>query len=132
MISTQRITEDKADHVTEDEQSYSHCPECSSRPGSPAHSSVSPGAQGEGSRLPTYPDLLSAVLHSPTQVRPCQWKSIHLGAEGQVVHYFCCFSVIKSCPVLCIPMDSSTPGSPVLHYLSEFSRLCSNECPLSW
>lgn len=72
MISIQRITEDKAYHVTEDKQSCSHCPECSSVPGSPAHSSVSPAAQGEGSRLPPYPDLLLAALHSPTRVRPCQ------------------------------------------------------------
>ena len=89
MISIQRITEDKADHVVE--LSCSHCLEYSSGPGSPAHSSVSPGAQGEGSSLPPYPDLLLVALHSPTQVRPCQWEPIHLGAEGQIVHYFCCF-----------------------------------------
>ena len=32
----------------------------------------------------------------------------------------CCCSVAKSCPILCNPMDCSTPGFPVLHYLSEF------------
>ena len=29
----------------------------------------------------------------------------------------CCCSVTMSCPTLCDPMDCSTPGSSVLHYL---------------
>ena len=40
---------------------------------------------------------------------------------------FCCFSVAKSCPTLCNPMDSSMSVFPVFHYL----RVCSNSCPLS-
>ena len=28
-----------------------------------------------------------------------------------------CFSVTNSCPTLCDPMNCSTPGFPVLHYL---------------
>ena len=35
-------------------------------------------------------------------------------------------SVTKSCPTICDPMDCSTSGSPVLHWV------CSNSCPLSW
>ena len=36
---------------------------------------------------------------------------------------FCyCFSVAKSCPTLCDPLDYSTPGSPVLHCLPELSH----------
>ena len=31
-------------------------------------------------------------------------------------------SVTKSCPALCDPMDYSTPGFPVLHYLLEFAQ----------
>ena len=31
-----------------------------------------------------------------------------------------CCSVAQSCPTLCNPMDCSTPGFPVLHYLVEF------------
>ena len=31
----------------------------------------------------------------------------------------CCHSVAQSCPVLCDPMDCSTPGLPVLHHLPE-------------
>ena len=36
--------------------------------------------------------------------------------------YFCCCSVVKSCATLCNPMDCSTPGLPVLHYLPEFAQ----------
>ena len=37
---------------------------------------------------------------------------------------FCihCFSIAKSCPTLCDPMNCSKPGFPVLHYLSEFAQ----------
>ena len=42
-----------------------------------------------------------------------------------VVH--CCCSFTKLCPALCNPINCSTPGFPVLHYLPE----CSNACPLS-
>ena len=41
----------------------------------------------------------------------------------------CCCWVAKLCPTLCDPVDSSTPGPPVLP-LSP--RACSNSCPLSW
>ena len=34
--------------------------------------------------------------------------------------YYC--SVDKSCLTLCHPMDCSTPGFPVLHYLPEFAQ----------
>ena len=37
--------------------------------------------------------------------------------------YNCCScSVTKSCPTLCDPMDCSTLGFPVLHYLLEFAQ----------
>ena len=32
-------------------------------------------------------------------------------------------SVAKSCPTLCDPMDSSTPGLPVPHYPLEFAQV---------
>ena len=34
----------------------------------------------------------------------------------------CCHSFTQLCPILCDPMDCSTPGFPVLHYLSEFAQ----------
>ena len=35
---------------------------------------------------------------------------------------FCC-SVAKTCLTLCDPMDCSTPGPPVLHYLPGFVQI---------
>ena len=37
--------------------------------------------------------------------------------------FCCCCSVAKSCPTLHNPMDCSTPGSPVLHYIPEFAQI---------
>ena len=36
--------------------------------------------------------------------------------------FFCCCSGPQSCPILCDPMDCSTLGFPVLHYLLEFTQ----------
>ena len=38
-------------------------------------------------------------------------------------------SVAQSCPTLCNPMDSSTPGLPVHHHVHHVQP---NPCPLSW
>ena len=36
----------------------------------------------------------------------------------------CCFCLLtKACPALCDPMNCSTPGFPVLHYLLEFAQI---------
>ena len=40
-----------------------------------------------------------------------------------VFQTFGCYSVTKSCATLCNSMDSSTPGSSVLHYLPEFAQI---------
>ena len=42
---------------------------------------------------------------------------------------FTCYCLINVMSDSCDPMDSSTPGFSVLHYLSP--RVCSNSCPLS-
>ena len=34
----------------------------------------------------------------------------------------CCCSVTQSSPILCNPMDYSTPGCPVLHHLLKFAQ----------
>ena len=44
-----------------------------------------------------------------------------------VVNKICCCLVVKSGPMLCDPLDCSSPGFPVLHYLP----VCSNLWPLS-
>ena len=36
---------------------------------------------------------------------------------------FCCCLVIKSCPTLCDPMDQSTTGPPVFHYLPQLGQI---------
>ena len=36
--------------------------------------------------------------------------------------WICCYSVAQLCPTLCDPMDSSTPGFPVLHHLPELAQ----------
>ena len=35
----------------------------------------------------------------------------------------CCCSVAKSCSTLCNPINCSTPGFPVLHYLPELAKI---------
>ena len=46
------------------------------------------------------------------------------GMEKESLHKFMwiCCSITKSCSTLCGPMDCSTPGFPVLHYLLEFAQ----------
>ena len=44
-----------------------------------------------------------------------------------LISYCCCCPVTKPCPTLCNPMDCSTPGFPVLHYLLEFAQT-----PVHW
>ena len=44
--------------------------------------------------------------------------------EENYIAYSHCWSVTKSCITHCDPMDWSTPGSPVLHYLLEFPHIC--------
>ena len=55
-------------------------------------------------------------------------RAVNFGMVGIIVHWkyllvICCCSVTKSCPTLCSPMDCSTPGPPVLHYLPEFVHM---------
>ena len=53
-------------------------------------------------------------------------KCIHFRTRwdsGQhLVRSPCCCSVAQSCPTVCYPMDCSTPGFPVLHYLLELAQ----------
>ena len=51
------------------------------------------------------------------------------GSEPTLTNLGCCyFSLAKSCPTVCNPMDGSMPGSAVFHFLP---RVCPNSCPLS-
>ena len=41
-----------------------------------------------------------------------------------IIDYFNCYcSVGQSCPTLCIPMDCSMPGFPVLHHFLELAQI---------
>ena len=45
------------------------------------------------------------------------WTELNWGSNQ-----ICCFcSVTELCPILCDPIDCSTPGFPVLQYLPEFA-----------
>ena len=59
--------------------------------------------------VPTSDTQSQAVLHA-------QVTSSHSKTS------YCSCSVVKSHPTLCNPMDCSTPGFPVLHYLPEFAQ----------
>ena len=69
----------------------------------------------------TFPDQ-----RSNPHVLLWQVGSVPLSRQGSpCIGVRCCYySVAKSCPELCDPMDCSTPGFPV------FTSL--NSCPLSW
>ena len=49
------------------------------------------------------------------------WNVNRVDAEKPRWHFDVC-SVAKSCLTLCDPLDSSTPGFPVLQYLPEFAQ----------
>ena len=52
-----------------------------------------------------------------------QWKNYILH-QVWCTRYIC-YSVTQSCPILCDQFtDCSMPGSPVLHYLLEFTQTC--------
>ena len=50
-----------------------------------------------------------------------EWREL---LSWKYIFRICCCSVTKSCPALGDPMNCSTPGFPVLHYLSEFAQIC--------
>ena len=55
-------------------------------------------------------------------VATCLWKC-HLSFEAHFPQCkMSCSSVVKSCPTLCGPIDCSTSGFSVLHYLPEFAQ----------
>ena len=50
-------------------------------------------------------------------------KKCQVSSELVLLYQFAvCCSVTKLCPTLCDPIDCSTPGFPVLHYLPEFAQ----------
>ena len=64
------------------------------------------------------------LSHSPIQNRVMRvgvWAKEPKGCPNSTTEEEC--SVAKLCSTLCDPMDCSTPGSSVLHYLSKFAQI---------
>ena len=88
-------------------------------------------------------EFIFSVLRLGVQTQPQYWwvlqrlkenllpDSILVSGNNQQcltsLDLWCCWSVAKSCPTLCDPMDCSTPGFPVLHYLWSLLQLMSIE-----
>ena len=53
---------------------------------------------------------------------PFQEQNTSAFLANRTMEICCCFSVTQSCLTLCDPMDCSTPGFLVLHYLPEFTQ----------
>ena len=70
--------------------------------------------------LNTFGRYWHISFHNTENHSPVSWNSkIYKCLNFQDSICFCC-TVAQLCPVLCSPMDCSTPGFPVLHYLLEF------------
>ena len=83
--------------------------------------------RGPGSLQNTFSFSAAPVQGPPPGVSPrgvlFLYKTLGLTKLRSCMNGLCCrCSVTKSCPTLCDPMDSSTPGFPVLHYLPEFAQ----------
>ena len=79
--------------------------------------------------LPTLSTLLKNVNKQYKVCSPqgaedpamLQGKQCAHPADSKIYSCLCC-SVTQSCPTLCDLMDCSTPGFPVIHYLSMFAQ----------
>ena len=79
---------------------------------------------------PTLSDPMDCSLPGSSiqgifQARVLEWVPVpsprnHYAIVNWQQFFFLCGSIAKSCLTLCDPMDCSTPGFPVLHYLPEF------------
>ena len=76
---------------------------------------------GENSKEPSQPCVIWAQTLR-NQLEKDIFDIIKEVLQG-AVEWICCFSVTKSHPTLCDPMNCSPPGFPVLHYLPEFAQI---------
>ena len=65
---------------------------------------------------------LSRVFSNTTVQKYQFFTQLIILPRGGTRTLLCCCSVAQSCLTLCNPMDCSTPGLPVLHYLMEFAQ----------
>ena len=75
--------------------------------------------RGYGCYTEWIPFIRSIVFNFVNSFSRCLYSLI-LPLSTDLTIYCC--SVAKSCLTLCDPMDCSTPGFPVLHYLLEFAQ----------
>ena len=67
-------------------------------------------------------EFLATAIREEKEIKGIQVeKEVKLFAD-EFLLLLLLFKVAKSCLTLCGPMDCSMPGSPVLHYLLEFSQ----------
>ena len=84
-------------------------------------------SEGQGSLACCSPwghkelDMTEWLNNSNKEKEAIKWKMTFSTHKTEKIHRtFCCSSVTKSCLTLCDSVDCSTPGSLVLHCLSEF------------
>ena len=66
----------------------------------------------------------SSQTRDPTHISCIgRWVLYHCTTWEAQKAIMCVFSVTKSCPTLCNPMECSKPCFPVLHYLLEFAQI---------
>ena len=82
-----------------------------------------------------YPDLMQkSLLAESILTSAVEWiECLPHGCSGDQSFS----SVAQSCPTLCNPMDSSTPGFPLYHqtpraYSVSIGLVMPNSCPLGW
>ena len=69
-------------------------------------------------------DMTEWLNNSNKEKEAIKWKMTFSTHKTEKIHRtFCCSSVTKSCLTLCDSVDCSTPGSLVLHCLSEFFHI---------
>ena len=66
-----------------------------------------------------YPSFFTECLAYSHDSKAPKYKTFY---SRNPISYCCCCSVAKSCPTLWDPMNCSTPGFPVLHYLLQFAQ----------
>ena len=73
-----------------------------------------------------YIEIFTLFMHYSPDL--CKHLYVHFSKVlGKVLIYillrYCCCSAAQLCPILCEPMDCSTPGLPVHHHLQELSQV---------
>ena len=65
--------------------------------------------------------ILSYIpIYDTSDMSICSYSCMCLLVEK--ITNICCYSITKSCPTLCDPMDCSMSGFPVIQHLPEFSQ----------